>query len=173
MRRTTIGDRDVFVPVGDGMVEDDPHPTSTAGERMRLQRIDHVGYAVDDLDAAIAYHVDLYGMSVMHRETSEADGVREALLAVGESYIQLLEPLSDASPVARFMRRNGGPGVHHIGYGVTDVDTTLHELKDKGVRVVDDHPRPGSRGCTIAFVHPKSALGVLVELVEDPSLGPV
>ena len=139
---------------------------------MRLQRIDHVGYAVDDLDAAIAYHADLYGMSVIHRETSEADGVREALLAIGESYIQLLEPLSDASPVARFMQRNGGPGVHHIGYGVADVDATLHELKDKGVRVVDDHPRPGSRGCTIAFVHPKAALGVLVELVEDPSLGP-
>ena len=137
---------------------------------MHLQRIDHVGYAVEDLDAAIAYHTDVYGMSVVHRETVESDGVREALLAIGESYIQLLEPLSDASPVARFMRRNGGPGVHHVGYGVADVDATLHELNGKGVRLVDDHPRRGSRGCTIGFVHPKAAMGVLVELVEDPSL---
>jgi methylmalonyl-CoA/ethylmalonyl-CoA epimerase len=137
---------------------------------MQLQRIDHVGYAVEDLEAAIAYHADLYGMSVVHRETSQAEGVREALLAIGESYIQLLEPLTDTSPVARFMRRNGGPGVHHVGYGVADVAATLAELKGRNVRVVDDHPRPGSRGCTIAFVHPKAAMGVLIELVEDPSL---
>jgi methylmalonyl-CoA/ethylmalonyl-CoA epimerase len=155
--------------VGDGMVGA-PRAEQATGAVMHLQRIDHVGYAVTDLDAAIAYHMDLYGMSVVHRETSEAEGVREALLAVGESYIQLLEPLSDASPVARFLQRNGGPGVHHIGYGVADVDATLRELKGKGVRLVDDHPRPGSRGCTIAFVHPKAAMGVLVELVEDPTL---
>jgi methylmalonyl-CoA/ethylmalonyl-CoA epimerase len=135
---------------------------------MRLQRIDHVGYAVEDLEAAIAYHTDLYGMSVVHRETVPGDGVREALLGIGDSYIQLLEPLTEASPVARFMRRNGGPGVHHVGYGVADVATTLDALKARGVRVVDDHPRRGSRGCTIAFLHPKGALGVLVELVEDP-----
>jgi methylmalonyl-CoA/ethylmalonyl-CoA epimerase len=135
---------------------------------MRLERIDHVGYAVEHLEEAIAYHADLYGMSVVHRETVPGDGVREALLAIGDSYIQLLEPLTDASPVARFMRRNGGPGVHHVGYGVADVAATLDALKAQGVRVVDDHPRRGSRGCTIAFLHPKGALGVLVELVEDP-----
>lgn len=136
---------------------------------MRLQRIDHVGYAVEDLDAAIAYHVDLYGMSVVHRETMPDDGVREALLAIGDSYIQLLEPLTPESPVARFLQRNGGPGVHHIGYGVADVAETLEHLKQHDIRLVDDHPRRGSRGCTIAFLHPKGAQGVLVELVEDPT----
>ncbi|HSK97031.1 MAG TPA: methylmalonyl-CoA epimerase [Euzebyales bacterium] len=136
---------------------------------MRLQRIDHVGYAVTDLDEAIAYHADLYGTSVAHRETVPDQGVREALLAVGESYIQLLEPLGDDSPVARFIARHG-PGVHHVGYGVADVAATLEHLKDRGVRLVDDHPRRGSRGCTIAFLHPKGAHGVLVELVEDPTI---
>jgi methylmalonyl-CoA epimerase len=136
---------------------------------MRLERIDHVGYAVEDLDEAIAYHVDLYGMTVVHRETVPRDGVREALLRIGESHIQLLEPLTEDSPVARFMTRNGGPGVHHVAYGVADVVETLEALKAQGVRVVDDHPRRGSRGCTIAFVHPRAAFGVLVELVEDPT----
>lgn len=136
---------------------------------MRLQRIDHVGYAVEDLEAAIAYHVDLYGMSVVHRETMPGDGVREALLAIGDSYIQLLEPLTLESPVARFMQRNG-PGIHHVGYGVADVTATLEHLRQRGIRLVDDHPRRGSRGCTIAFLHPKGAQGVLVELVEDPTL---
>ncbi|CAN5822718.1 methylmalonyl-CoA epimerase [soil metagenome] len=137
---------------------------------MHLDRIDHVGYAVTDLEEAIAYHRDLYDLTVVHRERVERDGVAEALLAVGESYIQLLEPLSDASPVARFMERTGGPGVHHIGYGVRDVASALDDLRGHGIRLVDDHPRRGSRGCTIAFVHPKSAMGVLVELVEDPTL---
>jgi methylmalonyl-CoA epimerase len=137
---------------------------------MPLERIDHVGYAVEDLEEAIAYHRDLYDLTVVHRERVASDGVAEALLAVGESYIQLLEPLSDASPVARFIARNGGPGVHHVGYGVRDVTQTLDELRSRGIRLVDDHPRPGSRGCTIAFVHPTSAMGVLVELVEDPTL---
>jgi methylmalonyl-CoA/ethylmalonyl-CoA epimerase len=137
---------------------------------MILQRIDHVGYAVEDLDEAIAYHERLYGAEVVHRETMEPDGVKEALVAVGESYLQLLEPLHDASPVARFMERNGGPGVHHVGYGVADVEATLERLKGLAQRTVDDHPRPGSRGCMVAFLHPKGAMGVLVELVEDPSL---
>ncbi len=135
---------------------------------MRLDRIDHVGYAVDDLEEAIAYHRDLYDLTVLHRERMEADGVSEALLAVGGSYIQLLEPLTADSPVARFMEHNGGPGIHHVGYGVADVAETLAHLRTKGVRLVDDHPRRGSRGCTIAFLHPSSAMGVLVELVEDP-----
>jgi methylmalonyl-CoA epimerase len=125
---------------------------------------------VEDLETAIAYHVDLYGMSVVHRETMPGDGVREALLAIGESYIQLLEPLTPESPVARFLQRNGGPGVHHVAYGVADVAATLEHLGQRGIRLVDDHPRRGSRGCTIAFLHPKGAHGVLVELVEDPTL---
>jgi methylmalonyl-CoA/ethylmalonyl-CoA epimerase len=136
---------------------------------MRLQRIDHVGYAVEDLEDAIRYHEHLYGAQVTHRERMERDGVEEALLAVGESFIQLLSPTRDDSPVAKFLARNG-PGVHHVGYGVADVAATLEELKGLAVRVVDEHPRPGSRGCTVAFLHPKAAMGVLVELVEDPRL---
>lgn len=135
---------------------------------MRLQRIDHVGYAVDDLQEAIRYHQRLYDAEVTHRERMEHDGVDEALLAVGDSYIQLLAPTRADSPVGRFLERNG-PGVHHVGYGVADVAATLNDLRDVGVRVVDDHPRPGSRGCTVAFLHPKGAMGVLVELVEDPT----
>lgn len=134
-----------------------------------LQRIDHVGYAVTDLEEAIAYHRDLYDVAVAHRETVPGDGVREALLAVGDSYIQLLEPLTDASPVARFIERRGGPGLHHVGYGVADVADTLAHLRRRGIEVVDDHPRRGSRGCTIAFLHPRAAFGVLIELVEDPT----
>lgn len=136
---------------------------------MRLQRIDHVGYAVEDLEEAIRYHQRLYDAEVAHRERMDSDGVDEALLAVGDSYIQLLAPTRTDSPVGRFLERNG-PGVHHVGYGVADVAATLEDLKGLGVRVVDDHPRPGSRGCTVAFLHPKGAMGVLVELVEDPAL---
>jgi methylmalonyl-CoA/ethylmalonyl-CoA epimerase len=137
---------------------------------MRLQRIDHVGYAVEDLEQAVRYHERLYGAEVAHRETIERDGVREALLSVGGSFIQLLEPTRADSPVARFLERHG-PGVHHVGYGVADVAATLEELRGHGIRLVDDHPRMGSRGCTVAFLHPKSAMGVLVELVEDPTAG--
>ena len=138
---------------------------------MLLQRIDHVGYAVADLEEAVRYHQRLYGAQVAHRETIERDGVREALLAVGGGFIQLLEPTRPDSPVARFLERHG-PGVHHVGYGVADVAATLVDLKELGVRVVDDHPRRGSRGCTVAFLHPNGAMGVLVELVEDPRPGP-
>ena len=137
---------------------------------MILQRLDHVGYAVEDLEEAVAYHERLYGATVAHREEMERDGVREALIAIGDSFIQLLEPTRDDSPVARWLARNGGPGVHHVGYGVADVTATLEDLRGKGARVVDEHPRPGSRGCTVAFLHPKGALGVLVELVEDPAI---
>lgn len=137
---------------------------------MLLQRIDHVGYAVEDLEAAIAHHERRYGATVAHRERLEADGVAEALIAVGESYLQLLEPTRGDSPVARWLERNGGPGVHHVGYGVADLAATLEDLRAQGARLVDEHPRPGSRGCTVAFLHPKGALGVLVELVEDPAV---
>jgi len=134
---------------------------------MRLQRIDHVGYAVEDLEDAVAYHERVFGAEVAHRERMERDGVDEALLAVGGSFIQLLAATRDDSPVGRFLARNG-PGLHHVGYGVADVGATLHDLRGLGVRLVDDHPRPGSRGCTVAFLHPKGMFGVLVELVEDP-----
>ena len=133
---------------------------------MRLQRIDHVGYAVEDLEEAVRYHERLYQAEVAHRERIESDGVNEALLAVGGSFIQLLAPTSEDSPVARFLARNG-PGIHHVGYGVADVAATLEDLAEMGVRLVDQHPRRGSRGTTVAFLHPKGAMGVLVELVQD------
>lgn len=136
---------------------------------MLIQRIDHVGYAVEDLEEAISHHQRLYGAEVVHRERVEPDGVEEALIAVGESFIQLLAPTSDDSPVAKFLERNG-PGIHHVGYGVADVGAAVEHMKQLGVRVVDEHPRAGSRGCTVAFVHPKDAMGVLVELVEDPTV---
>lgn len=135
---------------------------------MLLERIDHVGYAVEDLDAAIDHHERLFGAQVAHREIVESDGVSEALLRVGESYIQLLQPTSSASPVARFLERNGGPGVHHVAYGVADVDAALAHLEGEGARLIDERGRPGSRGTTVAFLHPKGALGVLIELVGDP-----
>lgn len=134
---------------------------------MRLQRIDHVGYAVESLDEAVAHHQRLYGAEVAHRETIERDGVAEALLTVGPSFIQLLEPLREDSPVAGFLARNG-PGLHHVGFGVDDVEVTLEELKSLGARVVDDHPRRGSRNTLVAFLHPKGNLGVLTELVQEP-----
>jgi methylmalonyl-CoA/ethylmalonyl-CoA epimerase len=136
---------------------------------MRLERIHHIGYAVENLEDAIRYHQRLYGAEAVHREELERDGVREALLAVGPNFIQLLEPTRPDSPVAQFLERNG-PGVHHVGYGVADIAAALEDLKELGIRLVDNHPRPGSRGCTVAFLHPKGAMGVLVELVEDPTL---
>jgi len=137
---------------------------------MLLQRIDHVGYAVGDLEEAVRHHQRLYGAEVAHREHLARDGVDEALLAVGGSFIQLLAPTRDDSPVARFLARNG-PGLHHVGYGVANVQATLSRLQELDVRLVDEHPRPGSRGCTVAFLHPSSSMGVLVELVEDPARG--
>src|SRR3712207_6753732 len=103
---------------------------------MKLQRIDHVGYAVEDLEEAVRHHRRLYGAEVAHRERMERDGVDEALLAVGSSFIQLLAPIRDDSPVAKFLARNG-PGLHHVGYGVADVAATLEDLKALGVRLVD------------------------------------
>lgn len=136
---------------------------------MLLDRIDHVGHAVADLDEAIAHHERLYAATVAHREVVDSDGVAEALIAVGGSYIQLLAPTRDDSPIARWMERNGGPGIHHVGYGVRDVAAALDAMAAQGARLIDTVPRPGSRGTRIAFVHPKGALGALVELVEDPA----
>jgi methylmalonyl-CoA epimerase len=131
-----------------------------------LTEIDHVAIAVNDLDAAIAYYRDVYGAAVDHREVVESDGVEEALLKVAESYIQLLQPTRPDSPVARFLERRG-EGLHHIGYRVADCGAALDAVKRAGGRVIDESPRPGSRGTTVAFVHPKGGLGTLVELVQE------
>jgi methylmalonyl-CoA/ethylmalonyl-CoA epimerase len=133
-------------------------------------RIDHVGIAVRDLESAIELYASTFGLTVAGRETNEAQGVHEAMLhvadgAAGASYVQLLEPLADDTPVGKFLA-NRGEGVHHIGYGVTDVAAALDQLRGDGVRLVDERPRHGSLGASIAFLHPKSVGGVLTELVQ-------
>jgi methylmalonyl-CoA/ethylmalonyl-CoA epimerase len=131
-----------------------------------LTEIDHVAIAVNDLEAAIAYYRDTFGAEVDHREVVESDGVEEALLKVAESYVQLLTPTRDDSPVARYLERRG-EGLHHIGYRVDDCAAALEAVKAGGGRVIDEAPRPGSRGTTVAFVHPKTAFGTLIELVQE------
>jgi methylmalonyl-CoA epimerase len=133
---------------------------------MLLTEIDHVAIAVNDLEAAIAYYHDTFGAEVEHREVVESDGVEEALLKVAESYIQLLTPTRADSPVARYLDRKG-EGLHHIGYRVDDCAVALQAVKDRGGQVIDQEPRPGSRGTTVAFVHPKAAFGTLIELVQE------
>jgi methylmalonyl-CoA/ethylmalonyl-CoA epimerase len=133
-------------------------------------RIDHVGIAVRDLEASVEFYTTTFGLTVAGRETNDAQGVREAMLHVadapgGASYVQLLEPLADDTPVGKFLAARG-EGVHHVGYGVVDVAQALDELREQGIRLVDERPRHGSLGASIAFLHPKSVGGVLTELVQ-------
>ena len=133
-----------------------------------LTEIDHVAIAVRDLDAAILWYRDVFGATVEHREIVESDGVAEALLRVADSYIQLLTPTRDDSPVAKYLEKKG-EGLHHVGYRVADCAAALDAVKASGGRVIDENPRPGSRGTIVAFVHPKTSFGTLIELVEDPA----
>jgi methylmalonyl-CoA/ethylmalonyl-CoA epimerase len=132
-------------------------------------RVDHIGVAVEDLDAAIALHEDAYGMAVAHREVVEEQGVEAVLLDVGENHVELLRPLSSETPVGRFLSKRG-PGLHHVAYQVTDVQATLDTLRDRGLRLIDEAPRTGIRGSRVAFLHPDSSGGVLTEIVQ-PSKG--
>ncbi len=131
-----------------------------------LTEIDHVAIAVNDLEAAIAWYGDVFGATVDHREVVERDGVEEALLKVAESYVQLLTPTRDDSTVAKYLATKG-EGLHHVGYRVDDCAAALQAIKDGGGRVIDETPRPGSRGTTVAFVHPKTSFGTLIELVQE------
>ena len=133
---------------------------------MLFTEIDHVAIAVNDLDAAIDYYKSTYGCEVDHREVVERDGVEEALLKVADSYVQLLTPTRDDSPVAKYLASKG-EGLHHVGYRVKDCAAALASVKEHGHRVIDEAPRPGSRGTTVAFVHPKTAFGTLIELVQE------
>jgi methylmalonyl-CoA/ethylmalonyl-CoA epimerase len=128
-------------------------------------RIDHIGVAVDDLDSAISLYRDRLGMREQHRETVEAFGVEAVLLEIGEGHVELLEPLSSDSAVARFIEKNG-PGLHHVAYQTDDIDSALTAVKEAGLRVIDEEPRTGIRGSRVAFLHPKATAGVLTELVE-------
>jgi methylmalonyl-CoA epimerase len=135
---------------------------------MLLTEIDHVAIAVRDLEAAIDYYQRAFGATVEHRETVESDGVEEALLRVAESYIQLLTPTSDASPVAKAIEKRG-EGLHHIGYRVADCGEALASMIAAGATPIDAAPRPGSRNTTVAFIHPKGSFGTLIELVQEPA----
>jgi methylmalonyl-CoA/ethylmalonyl-CoA epimerase len=132
-----------------------------------LDDVDHVGIAVTDLEAAVEHYREAFGIEPLHRETIEEQGVEEVLFKVGTSYIQLLRALGPDTPVGRFLDTRG-EGVHHVGYRVSDIEATLDRLRARGVPLVDERPRPGSRGTTVAFVHPKGFRGVLVELVQEP-----
>jgi methylmalonyl-CoA/ethylmalonyl-CoA epimerase len=131
-----------------------------------LTEIDHVAIAVNDLEAAIDYYRATFGCEVDHREVVERDGVEEALLKVADSYVQLLTPTRDDSPVAKYLERKG-EGIHHVGYRVDDCAAALARVQAEGHQVIDAAPRPGSRGTTVAFVHPKTAFGTLIELVQE------
>ncbi|WP_150244975.1 methylmalonyl-CoA epimerase [Nocardiopsis quinghaiensis] len=145
-----------------------PSPVPFSG----LTRLDHVGIACRDLDASIAFYRSTYGFEVAHEEVNEEQGVREAMLRIngtddgGATYLQLLEPVREDSPVAKFLERNG-EGVHHIAFGTADVAGSATGVGEHGVRVLDSRPRAGTAGSRIVFLHPKDCGGVLTELVQS------
>jgi methylmalonyl-CoA/ethylmalonyl-CoA epimerase len=134
---------------------------------LRITAIDHVGIAVADLDAAIEHYTSAYGMTCVHQEVNEEQGVREAMMAVGDSgsYLQLLAPLSPDSTIGKFLDKNG-PGIQQMAYRVDSIEEVSEHLRSQGMRLLYDAPRKGTAGSRVNFVHPKSAGGVLVELVE-------
>ena len=134
-----------------------------------FSRIDHIGIAVEDLDAALALFEGTFGMSAVHRETVEEQGVEAVLLDVGENHVELLRPLADDTPVGRFLAKRG-PGLHHVAYQVAEIDAALAQLRERGVRLIDETPRIGIRGSRVAFLHPSASGGVLTELVEPANL---
>ncbi len=130
-----------------------------------LGRIDHVGVAVEDVEAAIALYRDSFGMELSHRETVESQGVEAVLLDVGDGHVELLRPLGPDTPVGKFLARKG-PGLHHVAYAVDDIDATLARLAGAGVELIDREARIGIRGSRVAFLHPRSTGAVLTEIVE-------
>jgi len=132
---------------------------------VKLLNLDHVAIAVRDLDQAVDSYRQRYGVEPLYREVVESQGVEEAMIPVGGSFIQFLEPLGDDTPVGKFLARHG-EGLHHVAYAVADIEAALTHLKSVGARLIDETPRIGGRGARIAFVHPADAAGTLVELVE-------
>lgn len=132
-----------------------------------MLNLDHVGIAVNDLDAAIAGYRERYRVDPQYREVVADQGVEEVMIPVGGSYIQLLAPLTPDTPVGRFLERNG-EGLHHLAYAVVDITLALDHLRGEGAQLIDQAPRIGSRGTKIAFVHPRDLAGTLIELVELP-----
>jgi methylmalonyl-CoA/ethylmalonyl-CoA epimerase len=151
-----------------GMTPNATGPENVTFADVGLLRIDHVGIAVPDLDAALRFYAEMFGMRAVHEETNEDQGVREAMLAVGDGdgpRIQLLAPARPDSAIAKFLDRNG-PGLQQLAYTVSDVEATSAALRARGLRLLYDTPKRGTAGSRINFVHPKDAGGVLVELVE-------
>lgn len=142
----------------------------TAAGSLLLSGIDHVGVAVEDIDAALAVYRDTLGMAVVHRETVAHQGVEAVLLDVGDGHVELLRPLGPQTAVGKFVARRG-PGLHHVAYRVPSVDDALRSLAAAGVRLIDEHPRTGIRGSLVAFIHPGSTGGVLTEIVEPAPEG--
>jgi methylmalonyl-CoA/ethylmalonyl-CoA epimerase len=132
---------------------------------MKLLNLDHIGIAVRDLDAAIDGYRSRYGVEPLYREVVEAQGVEEAMIPVGGSFVQLLQPLTPDSPVGKYMEKNG-EGLHHMAFAVADIEAALEHLAAEGARLIDQTARVGGRGAKIAFVHPKDLTGTLIELVE-------
>jgi methylmalonyl-CoA/ethylmalonyl-CoA epimerase len=130
-----------------------------------MMKIDHIGIATHKLEDALGLWRDALGLQVDYTEDVTEQGVRIAMLPVGDTHVELLEPLSNTSPVGRFLEKRG-PGIHHIAVSVTDIRAALAALKQKGTRLIDETPRAGAGGCLVAFVHPASANGVLLELVQ-------
>ncbi|MDE0131400.1 MAG: methylmalonyl-CoA epimerase [bacterium] len=134
---------------------------------IKLLNLDHVGIAVHDLDHALDEYREKYGITPLYRETVASQGVEEAMIPLGGSFIQLLQPLGPETPVGRFLAKQG-EGVHHLAWAVANINAALEHLKAQGARLVDSEPRPGGGGTRIAFVHPRDLAGTLIELVESP-----
>jgi methylmalonyl-CoA/ethylmalonyl-CoA epimerase len=134
-----------------------------------FSRIDHIGVAVEQIDPALELYRDSFELRVAHREVVEEQGVEAVLLDVGEGHVELLAPLGPQTPVGRFLARQG-PGLHHVAYQVTDIDSTLEAVRRAGLELIDQQPRIGIRGSRVAFMHPRATAGVLTEIVE-PAAG--
>ena len=130
-----------------------------------FNRVDHIGVAVEDIDAALALYERDYAMTLVHREVVESQGVEAVLLDVGENHVELLAPLGPDTPVGKFLAKRG-PGMHHVAYQVDDIEAALASLRDAGLRLIDETPRTGIRDSRVAFLHPKSSGGVLTEIVQ-------
>jgi methylmalonyl-CoA epimerase len=130
-----------------------------------FSRIDHIGVAVPELDPAIELYRDSFGLELVHREVVAEQGVEAVLLDVGENHVELLAPLSEDTPVGKFLARSG-PGLHHVAYQVSDIDQTLERLREAGLQLIDEQPRTGIRGSRVAFLHPRASQGVLTEIVQ-------
>jgi methylmalonyl-CoA/ethylmalonyl-CoA epimerase len=132
---------------------------------MLFGRIDHIGVAVSDIDAAVRLYAQQFDMREQHRETVEEQGVEAVLLEVGDGHVELLEPLGPDTAVGKFVAKNG-PGLHHVAYATDDIDSALGAVRDAGIRLIDEQPRTGIRNSRVAFLHPRATGGVLTELVE-------